>query len=349
MLSLLISFVFRASTQDPQAVLDASLAKIKAAQTATGAVTFPPTADGTPPTRLQFKFAKPNRFVLLTGAQETYNDGKNQYRIDTSTHEYDVFPVMPNTTPRFSWGFEPMFPLADGSYTVDHPVDGTFSGKPAVIAEFHSPALRTTVHIAFDPQTDLPLGFTLGEADKAKDFVYSDIHVNEPIPDSTFAWQPTAEWQKRIPLDQKLIKVGMKAPDFTISTPTGQKVTLSKALEGKKGLLLNFWFVGCNPCRQEFPHLQAMYPGLRDQNFAYLSVNNFDQPEEVTKFVKEFGYTFPIAMNGKDDADIVKTLGIPAYPTNLIIAPDRTVVARFVGYDEEGLKGAIKKLGVDPK
>ncbi|MFK5047867.1 peroxiredoxin family protein, partial [Klebsiella pneumoniae] len=82
---------------------------------------------------------------------------------------------------------------------------------------------------------------------------------------------------------------------------------------------------------------QSFYNELKDQGLGYLSVDQGDSADSVSKFVSEFKYTFPVALNGEAKSDIVSAYGVPAFPTNLIIAADRTIVARFVGYDEEGL------------
>jgi len=344
-LSLLLVALGQGAAVNPQAVLDASLAKIKQAQTVTGQVTFPKPPNGEA-LQMRFEFGKPNRFVTIMGTRESRCDGSTQFVLDSGTKEYDTYPVTPGTMPRFAWGFDSFFGLPDGAFSMDGPAISTFAGKPAVVAEFHSPGLRTRARVAFDPEAKLPLGFILGDAEMAREYTYGDLKLDTPISESEFAWKPTDAWQKRVPMADKLLKVGTKAPDFTITTPSGGTVSLSKALAGKKGLLLNFWFVSCNPCRQEFPHLQSMFPGLKKQGFAYLSVNQGDSADAVNKFIAENKYTFPVALNGSKDADVVTTYGVPAFPTNLVIAPDRTIIARFVGFDEEGLKGAIRKLGL---
>lgn len=53
------------------------------------------------------------------------------------------------------------------------------------------------------------------------------------------------------------LQKGAMAPDFTLETLTGEKVTLSD-LKGKK-VILNFWATWCPPCRAEMPHLQTYY------------------------------------------------------------------------------------------
>jgi len=344
-LSLFLTLALPPRSSDPQAVLDAAAAKLSQAKSAVGTVVFP-APPGATPIRMEFKFGKPNYFITILGTRETWCDGKAQTLVDTKAKDFQTFPAGDNSMPRFAWGFDPFFPLPKDSYSIDHPADGTFAGKPAVVAEFHSQALRTTVHVAFDPATDLPVGFTLGAGDQARDYVYQDIKLDTLPANTNFKWAPPAGFEKHEQAADKLLRVGTKVPDFTLSTPDGKSQTLYDALKGKKGLLLNFFFVDCNPCRAEFPHLQAMYPGLKDQGFAYLSVNNFDLGPKVAKFIGDSGYTFPVVLNGTGASDVAGKYGVAAYPTNLIIAPDGTITARFVGFDEDGLKTAIRKLGL---
>jgi len=331
---------------DPQAVLEAANSKVAKAKSVSGVVSFPAPENGREGLQMRFVMEKPNRFVTYLGPRTTICDGTLEYVTDDKTMMYDTFKVVPDSVPRFCWGLEPFFPVPAGTDTFDPAVAGTFQGKTAAIAEFHNPGLRTRVHIAFDPETKLPLGYTLGADDQARDYVYKDLKVDVQIDGSTFAFNPGEKWTKKTLASPKMLPVGSKVADFTIPTPHGGTTTLSKVLAGKKGMLLNFWFVSCNPCRQEFPHLQAMYPGLHDQGFVYLSVNQGDSSESVNKFIAESQYTFPVGLNGKKDSDIVDRFGVTAFPTNYIIGPDRTVVARFVGFDEEGLKTSIRKLGL---
>lgn len=123
-------------------------------------------------------------------------------------------------------------------------------------------------------------------------------------------------------------KVGMRAPDFTLTEfTTGKPVSLSQ-FRGQP-VLINFWATWCGPCRLEMPHLQAAYEQYRDKGFTVIAVDvKFDDgPEVVRAFIDELGLTFPVAKDetGTVEVDLFNVLG---YPTSVFI--DRDGIIQYV-------------------
>lgn len=78
---------------------------------------------------------------------------------------------------------------------------------------------------------------------------FSNLVLGGEIADSDFVFSPPAGYKRQeqpaMPdYDAKLLKVGSKAPDWTLKMPDGKTMTLTQALKGKKALILNFWFYG---------------------------------------------------------------------------------------------------------
>lgn len=94
---------------------------------------------------------------------------------------------------------------------------------------------------------------------------------------------------------------GFSAPDFTLSTLTGESVTLSD-LRGQV-VVLNFWASWCPPCRAEMPAIERVYRDLQPQGLVVLAVNTTYQDSEsaAANFVAEFGLTFPILMDRRGE------------------------------------------------
>jgi|GEM_PF-2021909 len=145
--------------------------------------------------------------------------------------------------------------------------------------------------------------------------------------------------------------VGKKAPDFSVALADGGQVDLKSALAGKKALLLNFWFLGCGPCRQEMPHLQALHERHRD-TLGMLCINSSDKAAEITKFAAEKKFTLPFAL-GKDaegkDHPVFSAWHVSVYPTNYLIGKDGKILWRGTGFGAEDLRSleaALAAAGV---
>jgi thiol-disulfide isomerase/thioredoxin len=92
--------------------------------------------------------------------------------------------------------------------------------------------------------------------------------------------------------------IGYLAPDFELPDAAGKPFKLS-ALRGQP-VFVNFWATWCPPCRKEMPHLQAFHATHQDK-IHVIGVNWAEEPQEIRKFLGEFGVTYPnlIDSNGK--------------------------------------------------
>ena len=120
---------------------------------------------------------------------------------------------------------------------------------------------------------------------------------------------------------------GFLAPDFTLDTLQGEKVTLSH-LRGKI-VVVNFWATWCLPCRKETPALEKAYEQYKDSGMVILGVNLTDQDSvsEVESFIQESKLTYPILLDR--DGSISNLYQIQGLPMTFFINREgiiRTVV-----------------------
>jgi thiol-disulfide isomerase/thioredoxin len=140
--------------------------------------------------------------------------------------------------------------------------------------------------------------------------------------------------------------VGQTAPDFSLKTPAGEAIRLQEILHGHKAVLVNFWFYGCHPCRVEFPQLEKIYEKLHGAGFDLVAINQGDPAGRISDYVKENHFSFRVAMNGSGQQDIGNRYKVQAYPTNFLLDGTGKILWRSEGFDEEGLRGALAKLGL---
>ena len=129
----------------------------------------------------------------------------------------------------------------------------------------------------------------------------------------------------RIPAPQK----GFLAPDFTLATPKGEKVTLS-SLRGK-AVLLNIWATWCPPCRAEMPAIESYYQQYKTSGFVVLGINATNQDSQlgIVPFVNQYGLSFPILLD--EVGELGRKYELRSLPSSYFIDRDGIIAAVVVG------------------
>ncbi|WP_051291511.1 TlpA disulfide reductase family protein [Fictibacillus gelatini] len=122
---------------------------------------------------------------------------------------------------------------------------------------------------------------------------------------------------------------GNLAPDFTLTTLQGKKVTLSD-FKGKT-VFLNLWASWCGPCRAEMPEMERFYKNYGGKKVEIVAVNltSSDSTQNAADFAKENGITFPVLLdkNGRV-GEMYKAFTIP---TTYIIDQKGKIKHKYIG------------------
>lgn len=118
------------------------------------------------------------------------------------------------------------------------------------------------------------------------------------------------------------------APGFTLESRDGESVSLA-SLEGEV-VMVNFWATWCGPCRQEMPHLEALYQRYRDLGFTLLGVNVEEDPSGAEKFLAETSVSFPILFDPGND--VSELYDVVAMPSTVLIGRDGSLRYIHHGY-----------------
>ena len=104
--------------------------------------------------------------------------------------------------------------------------------------------------------------------------------------------------------------------DFTVTTPGGDKVTLSKMLKEKDVVLLNFWYTTCSWCVKEFPFMEQAYQQYQDK-VGIIALNPMNEADAaIQSFQNDMQLSFSMA--GCPTAWST-TFGIQGYPTTIVV------------------------------
>ncbi len=122
--------------------------------------------------------------------------------------------------------------------------------------------------------------------------------------------------------------IGRLAPATAGTTLDGDEVSIDD-FRGR-WVMVNFFASWCTPCIEEHPELTAFHAAHRAEGDAVLIGVTFDdRSDDARDFFAERGGGWPVI----DDPDnsIAVAYGMAKVPETFVIAPDGTVVQRFVG------------------
>lgn len=119
---------------------------------------------------------------------------------------------------------------------------------------------------------------------------------------------------------------GATAPDFAVTDITGQPIKLSD--HRGKAVIINYWSIYCDYCRQEMPELVKAYQANRDKlNIIGIDIN--DEPAEVKDFINQLNITYPIVID--NTGDMVYKYRVLGRPTSIFINKEGVITGVVPG------------------
>lgn len=119
-----------------------------------------------------------------------------------------------------------------------------------------------------------------------------------------------------------------QAVDFTATDCHGTEVHLFDILDRGQYVLIDFFFVNCGPCQQATPKVVESYyaMGCNMHDVFYMEISDRDSDAACQNWVSNYGVEYPTIGGPAGGSGICSTYGIPAFPTVILIAPDRSIL-----------------------
>ena len=137
-------------------------------------------------------------------------------------------------------------------------------------------------------------------------------------------------------------EVGHLAPNVILLDLAGHQEPLA-SFRGKV-VVLNFWYIACDPCRYEMPLIEKVYHAHTDQGLVVIGLNMTDGASDITSYIHAIGVDYTILRDSEQRA--VVAYNIVATPTTYVIDRQGVIRAKFVGAltDSATLERAVGPL-----
>jgi len=138
------------------------------------------------------------------------------------------------------------------------------------------------------------------------------------------------------------LTAGVRAPDFSLPTTDGKRVSLSEAL-AKGPVVLAFFKVSCPVCEYAFPFYERMYQANRDHNVSFFGISQ-DNAADTRSFLKKYGITFPVALDDPKNYAVSNAYGLTNVPTLFYIGPEGTIEIASVSWAKVEVEAINERL-----
>ncbi len=122
------------------------------------------------------------------------------------------------------------------------------------------------------------------------------------------------------------LKIGEKAPDFTLPKANGEMFSLSD-YRGQY-VLIDFWASWCAPCRKENPNVVKNYKQFKDQNFTVFGVSIDEDKAAWLKAVKDDQLTWEQVIDTDGwQSKAARLYNVSSIPSNFLVDPEGNIIA----------------------
>ena len=116
------------------------------------------------------------------------------------------------------------------------------------------------------------------------------------------------------------LEAGTKAPAVKLPTMSGEIFDLGEAL--KRGpVALAFFKISCPICQLTFPYLERLHRANAGGKVQMVGVSQ-DSKADTARFLKEYGITFPVALDDTSRYPVSNAYGLTNVPTVFLVSPE---------------------------
>jgi peroxiredoxin len=138
------------------------------------------------------------------------------------------------------------------------------------------------------------------------------------------------------------IQAGDPAPTFLLPLLSGGNFSLRESLQ-QGPVLLAFFKISCPVCQFALPYLERMYGSARAKKVRLVGISQ-NGKQETAAFAKQYGISFPIALDDPRQYQASNAYGLTNVPTVFYISSDGKIEVTSVGWSKDDLLGIARLM-----
>jgi len=118
--------------------------------------------------------------------------------------------------------------------------------------------------------------------------------------------------------------IGKKAPEFNLSTLSGQKMSLNQFRSGKSAIIF-FWATWCPNCHDRMKELIKSTTEISDNGIQIILVDVGENAKTINSYVKRYKVPYDVFLD--EESKVAEDYGIIGIPTFFFVGKDGIIKA----------------------
>lgn len=135
---------------------------------------------------------------------------------------------------------------------------------------------------------------------------------------------------------------GKRAPEIDLPTVDGGQFSLKDALT-KGPVVLAFYKVSCPVCQFGLPYLERIHQAAKGKDVTIIGVSQ-NSKKDTAFFNKQFGITFPVALDDPARYSVSNAYGLTNVPTFFYVNEDGVIEIAAVGWSRPDMEEIARKI-----
>jgi peroxiredoxin len=138
------------------------------------------------------------------------------------------------------------------------------------------------------------------------------------------------------------LSTGVRAPEISLPLLGGGRFDLSSALS-RGPVLLVFFKISCPICQMTLPYLERIYKQAPSSKLQIVGVSQNDA-KATSAFNKEYGVTFPVALDDTEKYPVSNAYGLTNVPTLFLVTQKGSIEMSSVGWSRADVQAVADQV-----